>query len=114
MSSTRRRLQFPTSAISSHDNGKKAAHSTPRHSASNGQNDTVLYIFTAVILVLSLILGYTQMPSQSPPGLNRSIFNAHLYTHIQSLWFADVPVGATIGNEASIRKWFYNPNAEER
>ena len=114
MSSARRRLQLPTSNITSPDSGESTAHSTPSRSASNGQNDTILYIFTVVILVVGLILGYSQMPSSTPPGLNKAIFNPRLYSHIQSLWFAEVPAGATIGGEASIKKWFYNPNAEEK
>jgi uncharacterized protein (DUF924 family) len=54
------------------------------------------------------------MPSSTPPGLNKLIFSPHLYSKIQSLWFAEVPVGATIGGEASLKKWFNNPDADER
>ncbi len=86
-----------------------------RRSASNGQNDTILYAATIIILVVALILGYKQMPAPSPPpGLNRGIFNGRLYTHLQSVWFAEVPAGATVGGDASMKKWFYNPNKDEK
>jgi uncharacterized protein (DUF924 family) len=114
MSAPRRRLQVPTSDLSSPTYNETTAKSTPRRSAVNGQNDTILYIFTVVILVVGLILGYQHMPSPTPPGLNKAIFNSRIYSHIQSLWFAEVPAGATIGGEASVKKWFYNPDAEQK
>ena len=86
-----------------------------RRSASNGQNDSVLYIATVVILIVALVLGYHQMPAPSPPkGLDRTIFTSRLYSRLQSVWFAEVPAGASVAGEASMKKWFYNPNKEEK
>jgi uncharacterized protein (DUF924 family) len=114
MSLPRRRFQAPTVDTSSYFNNQRSTGSQTKRSTINGQNDTILYIFTVVILIVGLIVGYKHMPSPPPPGLNKAIFNPRLYSHIQSLWFAEVPAGATIAGEASIKKWFYNPNAEER
>lgn len=114
MSAPRRRIQVPFSDISSSIHNENTVQRTQRRSASNGQNDTILYIATVVILVIALILGYKHMPSPPGPGLNKAIFNPRLYSRIQSLWFAEVPAGATIGGEASVKKWFYNPNADEK
>jgi uncharacterized protein (DUF924 family) len=114
MSAPRRRIQVPFSDLPSSIPNENTARPTPRRSASNGQNDTILYIFTIVILVIGLIIGYKHMPSPPGPGLNKAIFNPRLYSHIQSLWFAEVPAGATTAGEASVKKWFYNPNADER
>ena len=113
MSSARRRHQLPSSETSTPGHVEKPK-STPRLSASNGQNDTVLYVFTIVILIVSLYIGYTQMLTPTPPGLNKGIFNPRLYSQIQSLWFAEVPAGATVGGEASIKKWFLGPKDEDR
>lgn len=117
MTDTRRRFRVPTEETPSYIDKQgtfPASHSSPRRSASAGQNDTILYAFTVIILIVGLILGYSHMPSTSPPGLNKAIFNPRLYSHIQSIWFADVPTGATIPSEASTKKWFFNPNADER
>ena len=111
MSSARRRHQLPTSEISTPDSVEKPK-STTRLSASNGQNDSVLYVLTIVILVVGLYLGYKQMPTPTPPGLNKAIFNPRLYSQIQSIWFAEVPAGATIAGEASMNKWFSAPKSE--
>jgi uncharacterized protein (DUF924 family) len=114
MSLPRRRFQAPTVDTSSYFNNQSNTSSPSKRSTVKGQNDTILYIFTVVVLIVALILSYQHMPSPTPPGLNRAIFNPRLYSHIQSLWFAEVPAGATIAGEASLKKWFYNPNAEER
>ena len=115
MSSARRRHQQPTFETSSDDYRLDEPIKSPQsRSAASGQNDSILYIFTVAILIIGLVLGYRQMPSSTPPGLNKAIFNSRLYSTIQSLWFADVPAGATVGNEASTKKWFYQPNADEK
>jgi uncharacterized protein (DUF924 family) len=117
MTDTRRRFRVPTEDTSSYIDRRgtfPTSHSSPRRSASAGQNDTLLYAFTVIILIVGLILGYYHMPSATPPGLNKAIFNPRLYSHIQSIWFADVPTGATIASEASLKKWFFNPNADEK
>ena len=116
MTDTRRRFRVPTDTSSYiyRQDTDPASHSSPRRSTSTGQKDTFLYAFTAVIFIASLILGYYHMPSVTPPGLNKAIFNPRLYSHIQSIWFTEVPTGATIPGEASLKKWFYNPNADEK
>src|SRR2546421_1917742 len=116
MTDTRRRFRIPTEEEPSHRDKQgtfPTSHSSPRRSASAGQNDTLLYAFTVIILIVGLILGYYHMPSPSPPGLNKAIFNPRLYSLIQSIWFAEVPTGATIPGEASTKKWFF-PNADEK
>lgn len=90
----------------------------PRRSKSDGQNDTVLYGVTVVILIVALILGYKQMPDMAsaaiPKGLDKAIFNSRLYSHLQSVWFAEVPAGATVSGEASNKKWFMESDREKK
>jgi uncharacterized protein (DUF924 family) len=118
MTDTRRRFRIPTEEDTSPYTNRQGTdpdyHSSPRRSASTSQNDTLLYAFTVIVFIASLILGYSQMPSTTPPGLNKAIFNPRLYSHIQSTWFTEVPTGANIPGEASLKKWFFNPNADER
>jgi uncharacterized protein (DUF924 family) len=45
-------------------------------------------------------------------SLNKQYFSPHLYSHIQSLWFVDVPPEATSPPEAAIKKWFGIGGAE--
>src|ERR1700728_795388 len=118
MTDTRRRVRIPTeedtSPYTNRQGTDPASHSSPRRSAATAQNDTLLYAFPVIILIASLILGYSQMPPTPPPGLNKAIFNPRLYSHIQSIWFTEVPTGATIPGEASLKKWFYKHNADEK
>jgi uncharacterized protein (DUF924 family) len=111
MSYSRRRAPLPayTPNPDTDDDKKKLSHSV-----ADGQNDKILYTFTVIILILALMLGYKHLPTPPPPGLNRAIFNPRLYTKVQSVWFAEVPPGATIAGEASQKKWFFNPNPRER
>ena len=116
MTDTRRRFRVPTEEEPSYIDKQgtfPTSHSSPKR-APGGQNDTLLYGFTVIILIVGLILGYYHMPSANPPGLNKAIFNPRLYSRIQSIWFAEVPTGATIPGEASLKKWFFNPNADEK
>jgi uncharacterized protein (DUF924 family) len=62
-------------------------------------------VSTTLVIVLSLLLYQYQM-SLRTFSLNKSFWNASLYTRVREIWFADLPFGASCPRQEDVQRWF--------